>query len=99
MVAAKTSAAIFLIGVTLFLFGPHLFSLFGFTLDAFRIGAGVLLFLTAVSLMGDNRDNSMDSRFWGLVDRSAIRAKAWRIYWSWGGLGDIRWDRIGKAVQ
>ena len=49
--------------------------------------------------MGDNRDNSMDSRFWGLVDRSAIRAKAWRIYWSWGGLGDIRWDRIGKAVQ
>ena len=50
-VAAKTSTAIFLIGVTLFLFGPHLFSLFGFTLDAFRIGAGVLLFLTAVSLM------------------------------------------------
>ena len=50
-------------------------------------------------VMGDNRDNSMDSRFWGFGDRSAIRAKAWRIYWSWGGLGDIRWDRIGKAVE
>ena len=40
--------------MTLFLFGPHLFALFGFTLDAFRIGAGVLLFLTAVSLMNDD---------------------------------------------
>lgn len=50
-------------------------------------------------VMGDNRDNSLDSRFWGYVDRSAIRAKAWRIYWSWGGLDDIRWDRIGQKIE
>ena len=62
MVAAKTSAAIFLIGVTLFLFGPHLFSLFGFTLDAFRIGAGVLLFLTAVSLMNDDGKDALSGK-------------------------------------
>ena len=32
--------------------------------------------------LGDNRDDSADSRFWGFLDRNDIRGKAWRIYWS-----------------
>lgn len=54
LTACKTSVAIFIIGTFLFLFGSHLFTLFGFTLDAFRIGVGLLLFLTAISLMNDD---------------------------------------------
>ena len=50
-------------------------------------------------VMGDNRDNSMDSRFWGCVPRKDIVAKAWRIYWSWEGITDIRWSRFGKAIR
>ena len=49
--ALRAGCAIYIIGVTLYFFGNSLFSAFGFTLDAFRIGAGALLFLTAVSLL------------------------------------------------
>ena len=49
--AHKASVAVFGIGSLLFFYGQELFAVFGFTLDAFRIGAGSLLFLTAVSMM------------------------------------------------
>lgn len=52
--ACKTAVAIFVIGEILLLFGSNLFGIFGFTLDAFRIGVGLLLFLSAISLMNDD---------------------------------------------
>ena len=56
--AFKTSCAVFIIGIVLFFIGNTMFSVFGFTLDAFRIGSGALLFLTAVSLMNDSPEKN-----------------------------------------
>lgn len=51
-------------------------------------------------VMGDNRDNSFDSRGWGFVPRSAIHGKAWRFYWSWDATTNTpRWGRIGGLVE
>jgi len=53
-----------------------------------------------IFVMGDNRDHSYDSRFWGFVDLKAVRGKAFIIYWSWNKEDfNVRWNRFGKLLK
>jgi signal peptidase I len=56
-------------------------------------------------MMGDNRDNSLDSRFWGFLNMDKVRGEAFIIYWSCKELGfscllpgNVRWNRFGHLL-
>lgn len=58
-------------------------------------------------VLGDNRDNSEDSRYWGFVDRESIRGRPVFVYYSFDPsmkvdfpwLDRIRWDRLGESIE
>jgi signal peptidase I len=58
-------------------------------------------------VLGDNRDDSSDSRYWGFVDESAIKGRTLFVYFSYDRethdalpwLTDIRWSRLGSLIH
>ena len=51
-------------------------------------------------MMGDNRENSQDSRFWGFLNINKVKGKALMIYWSWNAVDSwVRFDRFGKVLH
>ena len=50
-------------------------------------------------MMGDNRDNSDDSRYWGFVPDDHIRGKSFFIWWNWDDISGLAFKRVGSGIR
>ena len=50
-------------------------------------------------MMGDNRDNSDDSRYWGFVPDDHVRGKAFFIWFNWDDISSFAFKRVGSGIR
>jgi signal peptidase I len=53
----------------------------------------------SVFVLGDNRDNSNDSRYWGFVPIERIKGRAMFVWWSSGSPEGVRWSRLFHGID
>jgi len=69
-----------------------------FPMEIFNFGP-VIVPENQYFMMGDNRDHSNDSRFWGPVPYGLIEGTPWFVYFSMDDNYEVRWDRFGKTPR
>jgi signal peptidase I len=50
-------------------------------------------------MVGDNRDNSDDSRYWGFVPDDHVRGKAFFIWFNWDDISSLALKRVGSGIR